>query len=580
MNHISLKLVIIYCVSLFLLWQCTTFFTATNTPSFARPVALQPVTRNSRLDSIGAGGAYVNVQTYPANCKGITTTAIGSLKYFSGLLQSDINKKYLNNNKILCYDLWKSTWTVANSESYLSTVFLKDVGWPSDFLATQKDVTLIIYPIEGPKQPVTPPKTTTSSNTTTTQEDDQPKNSCDWVPDLVVAHPHIDICAFFVQILNSNIAQPLEKSFNQVSNQANGFLWSTPAQDTYQNTDFKYFWDLSLWLVNAYLVVVIAWVALRGSIIKTFSWLSYADVLEYLPRIGFGLLLAYSSKHLIQLVIDGSNALCNVFSHALFDSFAIQSNATDMVTITLHIVYLIMGLLLILEEGARYTILFVIIAFFPVLVFTASTKETQFIARRTVRGFVFMTILQPVQMAVMAVGVTVLKTLLHSGDTVSILNYLVSIGLMVFVLSLFFSFFHMAFGSISTPFVATASGLAAASAGKTVRGGHALMAGRAAIQRATKNMIQAMPPVAHNAPAAAVGAYNAVRSVPSGISAQYIRTSNAYKTFDQDFEHAYDRMVGRPSHNTAATNTQITSKTSTDTTSRRVPPPQKKIERK
>ena len=123
-----------------------------------------------------------------------------------------------------------------------------------------------------------------------------------------------------------------------------------------------------------------------------------------------------------------------------------------------------MGLLLILEEGARYTILFVIIAFFPLLLFTASTKETQFIARGAVRGFIFMTLLQPVQMAVMAVGVTVLNTILH-GDVGNILSYLVSIGLMIFVLSLFFSFFRLAFGHMGTPFVAAAAGFAGIAAG-------------------------------------------------------------------------------------------------------------------
>ena len=226
-----------------------------------------------------------------------------------------------------------------------------------------------------------------------------------------------------------------------------------------------------------------------------------------------------------------------------------------MVSLVLRIVYLIMGLLLILEEGARYTILFVIIAFFPLLLFTASVKETQFIARAAVRGFIFMTLLQPVQMAVMAVGITVLNTILH-GDVGNILSYLVSIGLMIFVLSLFFSFFRLAFGAVSSPFVATAAGFAGIAAGSSlkgaVQGSPAAMAGRAAIQRGTKNIIQGMPSAAYKAPGAAVGAYNAVRSVPGQISTQYMRISNAYKAFDQKFEDKYDQMVGRP----ARTNTQ------------------------
>ena len=99
--------------------------------------------------------------------------------------------------------------------------------------------------------------------------------------------------------MSATLVQPLKTAFTTVQKQVNGFLWSTPAADTYQNKHFAYFWNLSIWLVNAYLVIVVAWVALRGMIGKTFSWLSYADVLEYIPRIGFGLLAAYFSGHLI-----------------------------------------------------------------------------------------------------------------------------------------------------------------------------------------------------------------------------------------------------------------------------------------
>ena len=84
MNHTSLKLVIIYvgcCIPLFLLWQCTPFFSAAPTPFFARTV---PVKVGSPLHSIGSGGVYL-AETYPANCKGMTTTALGALKYFSWL---------------------------------------------------------------------------------------------------------------------------------------------------------------------------------------------------------------------------------------------------------------------------------------------------------------------------------------------------------------------------------------------------------------------------------------------------------------------------------------------------------------
>ena len=67
-----------------------------------------------------------------------------------------------------------------------------------------------------------------------------------------------------------------------------------------------------------------------------------------------------------------------------------------MISLVLDAVYLIKWcLLLILEERALYTILFVIIAFLPLLLFTAAMKETQNIAKGAVRGLIFFTFLQP-----------------------------------------------------------------------------------------------------------------------------------------------------------------------------------------
>ena len=338
MNTISLKRIIIYVRLLYssLVSRSVAMhivsFLLPPTPFFADATvhsSSDASTQHSPLYWIWWG--LYRLQTYPANCQGVTTTALGALQYLNGLAQSDINAKYLKQkNNILCYDLWKSTWTNTSGDSYTAPDFLKIVGWPTDFFVVKKNMTLLIDPLAGPN-PIATPTPTHNNATAQTAQSNAPQNACDWVPNLVVAHPHIDICAFFQQILIANVVQPLQTAFNQVANQANSFLWSTPAKDTYQNPNFTYFWNLSIWLVNAYLVVALAWVAIRGSIVKTFSWLSYADILEYLPRIGFGLLVAYSSTHLMQIVIDGSNALCSVFSHALFNSFS-QGNATDMVT--------------------------------------------------------------------------------------------------------------------------------------------------------------------------------------------------------------------------------------------------------
>jgi hypothetical protein len=567
MNHLPNKLFFYVLVGFFfpvlLIWIFTSFFAPGASPHvLPSPSASLSISQNVppfHAITLGSGGAYGtadDVKTYPPHCVGKTTTPAATLAYLgSGFSLTDISPTYRTvKADTMCYDRW--TWQKGSTDMYPASTFLKIVGWPSNFFVQHKGITLLIAPVAGPN-PAPKPPTPTPTTATPVQDDTQPHNSCDWVPDLVVAHPHIDICAFFTQIMSATLVQPLKTAFITVQKQVNGFLWSTPPADTYQNTHFQYFWNLSIWLVNVYLVVVVAWVAFRGMIGKTFSWLSYADVLEYIPRIGFGLLAAYLSGHLIQIIVDGSNALSLVFSHTLFSSLA-NGNPTDMIGLVLDGVYLLMGLLLVLEEGARYTILFVIIAFLPLLLFTAAMKETQNIAKGAIRGLIFFTFLQPAQMGVMAIGQTVIVSIFHGG-TGNILSYLVSIGIMIFVLAMFFSCARLAFGGFGAPFAAAASGFAGLAAGASLRGavqgGRGVMAGRDLVNRGADKMIEGMPKLAYRAPGAAASAYTAVRSAPEkavsayntvrsapGNTLQHIRGSNAYQTFDD----AYQRMLGRP----------------------------------
>jgi hypothetical protein len=414
--RLFLPFIVLFSSLLFALWLLTPLFQAG--PVIRSPISSRPLISTGQ----GQGNAVTstdfaqsNITTYPANCKGTVTTAKDATKYLLGLDATDIAKKYLNNqDKILCYDDWK--WDTDSTQQISTSYFLDFVKWPSDFFTRG---VMYVVPLKGP-------------NTTV-------QDSSDYCNNQGLEFIKIPACGIMIGVYKSTIVQSIRDATYNVTNQANGILWETKPEYTYNNKLFNHFYDLSIWLVNAFLVVAIAWAALRSMTSKLFSdWLTYASSKELLARIVLALLCAYLSMHIVQITIDLSNALCGVFGHDLFNKLG-SKDSNDFMTLTLQVIYFLLSILLILEETMRYAILFVCIAFMPLLLFTASLKETQFIAGGAVRGFIFFTLLQPVQMAILSVGESLYESLFKDNST-DILSYLVCIGIMILAIAVFFSF--------------------------------------------------------------------------------------------------------------------------------------------
>src|SRR5262249_50513204 len=156
-------------------------------------------------------------------------------------------------------------------------------------------------------------------------------------------------------------------------------------------------WNTSIYIVDALLAVVIAWMSIRYMMSQSFgSWLSYADLLELLPRLIMALIAAYISVRICQIVIDGSNALSSIFSNNLL--LGLQNDPQELFSIFSQILLCILILVLILEEAVRFAILFVLIGFAPLWAFCGATRETQFIFKGGLKALFFVTLLQPCQL--------------------------------------------------------------------------------------------------------------------------------------------------------------------------------------
>jgi hypothetical protein len=416
-----------------------------------------------------------------AECtSGIMSTPADVLKLLApGWTINDLGAQYRNETKqILCYDGWDNAWSKPGG-TWLNTVdFLATMHWPSDlFNPSVKQILIVQRPDEALKP---------SNNTGSQQKQGpSPADECMWGVNLGVASPNINICDLISAVLKGGVLTPLKFGVNNLAGNTNSFLWTTPPQLSYANPDLALFWNTSLYIVNALLVVVIAWAALRYTMGQSFgSWLSYADLIEMVPRIVLALLAAYVSARICQVVIDGSNALGSIFNTDLLSN--LQNEPADLFSTFVQIFLCLLSLLLILEEAVRFAILFVLIGFSPVWAFCGGLRETQFIFKGALKALFFMSLLQPCQLAVMSLGQHMTTSI--GGKSDSLLYSFVNIALLLLVLFMMSAFlrasgFSMPFGWTGVAMMALGGRAMGQGIGATVRAsGRAITAsGRGAI---------------------------------------------------------------------------------------------------
>jgi hypothetical protein len=203
-----------------------------------------------------------------------------------------------------------------------------------------------------------------------------------------------------------------------------------------------------------------------------------------------------------------------------------------------------MSILLILEEGIRYSILFILISFSPLWVFASALRETQFLFKSGLRALFFITLLQPCQTMVLDLGQHVITTL-STGSGGNVLFYLISISLMFVVLYMLSIFLRLS--GMSMPFIAAG----AASLGFGLRVGGKMIRGTQRSPENPKRRAQTpgsagtkIADTSKKVAGAGMRAYQGVRAAPghakTKISQVQARMSKAHQTMTQ----TYNRTMG------------------------------------
>jgi hypothetical protein len=155
------------------------------------------------------------------------------------------------------------------------------------------------------------------------------------------------------------------------------FLLRTPEALSYRNDTVMQFAAASQLLANG-LLVVITLVGGFNVLLRPYLGSSYASALEVLPRLLLGAILINTARWWTQLAIDVNNAFAGVFGAGPPPNFA-DALARSMLPTELLIglIYVIMGLLLVLQQLMRLALVDVLLILAPLAALCWILPQTQ-----------------------------------------------------------------------------------------------------------------------------------------------------------------------------------------------------------
>lgn len=309
--------------------------------------------------------------------------------------------EYRGDEPTLCDTKWPTRWSLKVC-LHVSEV-LKRLGWPDDLLLPQYRNMIACNRI---RQPAPPPQTS--------------GNPC--VIGAFLGFGGINVC----QIWNNLVVAPINQAVHWFDQQGALFLWRTSPDATYNNKGLRQFWQFSWGIVGLLLVAAIMWAGIRV-MAGASGWLSYARLMEILPRLVFALLAAACSLKFAQLWIDGNNALCDAFADRRL--LGLMDAHVSGFAQFLQAIYDIMFLLFSLEAFFRMAVLAVLIGFGPLLMFAWALPETEPVARIGTQAIIWISLLQAMQIGIYTLGGKLLSILVTDpGNQLSLVSVGTGIG--------------------------------------------------------------------------------------------------------------------------------------------------------
>ncbi len=206
---------------------------------------------------------------------------------------------------------------------------------------------------------------------------------------------------------------------------AANFITQTPPSLTYQNDDIRGLYGTMRGAANAALALITTVGALNGLLRPHFG-LRYHSLSAFVPRLLVGALLVNTALWWVQFAIDVNNALAASIGHATPPNWNSLNGAHQALTdIVLGLVYVVVGLLLLLQMLMRLAWIDVLLVVSPLAAACWVLPQTQGWAQSWNEQFTGAVFTQFVQVVALKLGGMLLVAVLRLEPNVSWLSFLV-----------------------------------------------------------------------------------------------------------------------------------------------------------
>jgi len=212
------------------------------------------------------------------------------------------------------------------------------------------------------------------------------------------------------------------------------FITQTPASGSYDSPSVRTLWGVVRAIADAALAVVAMWGGI-SLVARQQLGSPYHEAMELFPRIAIGALLANTSLAWGQVAIDANNALAQAIGNVTLPALErADVGAQVIVDLFAVVIYLVAGLLLLLQMLMRLALVDVLLVVSPIALLCWVLPETQGWARLWSNAFFGVVFVQFVQVLALKLGGSLLTDITPQTTNSLVLGNL--LGMAVIALTL------------------------------------------------------------------------------------------------------------------------------------------------
>ena len=238
-----------------------------------------------------------------------------------------------------------------------------------------------------------------------------------------------------VDLLNG-ISTALKRVIAGVMGSSLNVITQTPAQASYNNPMVRSLWGTVRTIANSALLLV-GLVAGINLMLRDQIGAPYHDAMELLPRLALGFLLVNTSMSWGQLVIDANNLLCQAVGQAQLPGWqGADAGSQLLAQVIAALIYLITGLLLLIQSLMRLALIDVLLAVAPLALLCWVLPQTQSWARLWSTTFFGGVATQFVQVLALKLGGSLMTDLTPMAGDAAMLAVFLGIALLALTLKI------------------------------------------------------------------------------------------------------------------------------------------------